>query len=178
MDTLYLVFHGGSSGSQLPNVSWFKLFVGGAQIEAESFNSNGGVGVESCSEGGQNVMDVGNGEWASATPLHAACRCVERRRSGSCKSSAAPARPLPGFPAGIPTGATEQRAAGNRRRTPAVDHRAFSQSSMRASAARSALRSCLRSHSLSHSWSALSTARPIGSGVREFVALGALVQHP
>jgi hypothetical protein len=65
MDALYLVFHGASSGSQLPNLNWFKLFVGGAQIEAETFSGNGGVGVETCSEGGQNVMDVGNGEWAS-----------------------------------------------------------------------------------------------------------------
>jgi len=38
----------------------------GITIEAESFTGTGGgnnVGKETCSEGGQNVMDVGDGEW-------------------------------------------------------------------------------------------------------------------
>jgi CxxC motif-containing protein (DUF1111 family) len=34
-------------------------------LEAENFTNNSGLGLENCSEGGQNVMDVGNGEWAS-----------------------------------------------------------------------------------------------------------------
>jgi hypothetical protein len=63
--TLYLVFHGPSLNSQLPNVHWFKMFAGGVEVEGSSLTGNGGVGLENCSEGGQNVMDIGDGEWAS-----------------------------------------------------------------------------------------------------------------
>jgi hypothetical protein len=63
--TLYAVFHGTGVGSQNPNMNWFKLIYGGAQIEAESYSSNSGISTESCSEGGQNIKDVGNNEWTA-----------------------------------------------------------------------------------------------------------------
>jgi beta-glucanase (GH16 family) len=48
---LYLVYVGAGNGNQQPNVNWFKPVVG--------------VQLESCSEGGQDVMDAGCDEWAS-----------------------------------------------------------------------------------------------------------------
>jgi hypothetical protein len=35
------------------------------QIEAENYTSMSGIGTEGCSEGGKNVMDVGNNDWAA-----------------------------------------------------------------------------------------------------------------
>ncbi|WP_213455243.1 carbohydrate-binding protein [Rhizomonospora bruguierae] len=35
-----------------------------AQIEAEAFNAQNGVGTEACSEGGQNIGFLSNGDWA------------------------------------------------------------------------------------------------------------------
>lgn len=35
-----------------------------AQIQAESFNAQGGIATEACSEGGQNIGWIANGDWA------------------------------------------------------------------------------------------------------------------
>ncbi|GAA4592623.1 hypothetical protein BJY16_000696 [Actinoplanes octamycinicus] len=40
-----------------------------AQIQAESFNASAGVQVETCSEGGQDVGWIGNGDWLQFTDV-------------------------------------------------------------------------------------------------------------
>jgi beta-glucanase (GH16 family) len=62
--TLFLT---GASGSGILNIETFKLTPSnsGFTIITSSRSGNSGTGLENCSEGGQNVMDIGINEWIS-----------------------------------------------------------------------------------------------------------------
>ncbi|GAA4674413.1 endo-1,3-beta-glucanase [Phytohabitans rumicis] len=61
-----------------------------ATIEAESFNAQSGVGTEACSEGGQNIGWLANGDWVrydnvnfgSSTPIDFVARVASGAASG------------------------------------------------------------------------------------------------
>lgn len=64
--TLYLKFTG--SGGALMNISYFQLhagpFLSAPQIAGAGYNSvSGGIGLEGCSEGGQNLKNILNGSY-------------------------------------------------------------------------------------------------------------------
>jgi hypothetical protein len=65
---LYVVFTG--TGESLLNVNWLELIdsatsASPGRVEAETYIGTLGIDTETCSEGGLNVRDVGDGEWAA-----------------------------------------------------------------------------------------------------------------
>jgi beta-glucanase (GH16 family) len=63
-----LVFTGAAGGTGIMNIETLKLTPGSSgdfTINTSSRGGNNGTGLETCTEGGQNVMDVGINEWIS-----------------------------------------------------------------------------------------------------------------
>jgi hypothetical protein len=60
---VYLVFNGGASGSALFNVEWFQLFGNANTTEAASYNAASGPSLQTCSEGGENLGNIYNGNY-------------------------------------------------------------------------------------------------------------------
>jgi hypothetical protein len=66
---VYLVFTGGA-GNWLFNLEYFALTGPNTQIPASDYDSESGVGTQSCSEGGLNVDDISNGSYTGYNSIN------------------------------------------------------------------------------------------------------------